>query len=174
MNTGSKILAAIVLVVVVGFLVFWYENSQPADMVANTEKETEMMADEYATESDNESLGNDTQQNVVDVPKTKYSNGTLNVTSSYMSQGGKNDLGVSVTIKDDIITALTVTNKAGDKTSTNYQNKFISGINSVVVGKSVDSVKVGVVSGSSLTSPSFNDALAQVKAQAIVKKRCFR
>ncbi len=98
--------------------------------------------------------------------RSAYKDGTYSATGSYMSPGGADRLGVSLTLKNDIVTSLTVTNMAGDGTSDRYQDKFIGGIQTLVVGKNIDSLNVDVVSGSSLTHKGFEDAVTQIKAQA--------
>ena len=85
-----------------------------------------------------------------------------------MSPGGEDQLGVSVTLKDDIITSASVTNMANDGRSQRYQDMFISGYKQYVIGKNIADVSLSKVSGSSLTPGGFNDALAQIKSQAAV------
>jgi len=95
-----------------------------------------------------------------------YRNGTYSATGSYMSPGGYDQLGVTVTIVNDIITDATVTSGANDGRSQRYQDRFISGYKQYVVGKNIASVNLTNVSGASLTPIGFNDALSQIKAQA--------
>lgn len=107
----------------------------------------------------------------VDTTKKKpttfiYKNGTYSATGSYMSPGGPDKLGVSITINDDIITDSTVTNGAGDNTSSKIQDRFISGYKQYVIGKNISDLSLTKVSGASLTPLGFNDALAQIKAKA--------
>jgi uncharacterized protein with FMN-binding domain len=105
----------------------------------------------------------------VDVPKKSasiYKDGTYSATGSYMSPGGPDQIGVNVTLKNDIITDVNATPEAGDNTSARYQNKFISGYKAYVLGKNIASVYLTKVSGSSLTPKGFNDAIAQIKVQA--------
>ncbi len=109
-----------------------------------------------------------TTTNPIDTTKkpTKYKDGTYTATGSYNSPGGPDRLGLSVTIKDDVVTSTTATNMAGDRTSSRFQQMFIGGYQALVVGKNIDSIHLDVVSGSSLTPKGFNDALAQIKVQA--------
>ena len=97
-----------------------------------------------------------------------YKDGTYSATGSYMSPGGEDQLGVSVTLKDDIITSASVTNMANDGRSQRYQDMFISGYKQYVIGKNIADVSLSKVSGSSITPGGFNDALAQIKSQAAV------
>lgn len=105
-----------------------------------------------------------------DMPKSPmmyaYKNGTYSATGSYMSPGGEDQISVTLTLKNDTITDVSVTPAAGDRTSERYQNRFISGYKQYVIGKNIADVQLTAVSGSSLTPIGFNDALAQIKAQA--------
>ena len=83
-----------------------------------------------------------------------------------MSPGGYDQLGVSVTLQNDIITAATVTNMAGDGRSSRYQNAFIGGFKPYVIGQNIASVNLTYVSGASLTPQGFNDAIQQIMTQA--------
>jgi uncharacterized protein with FMN-binding domain len=103
---------------------------------------------------------------VTDTKTLRYKNGTYTATGSYNSPGGPDQIGVSITISNDIVTAASVTPMPGDRTSARYQGMFASGYQSYVVGKDIDSIKLNVVSGSSLTPIGFNDALAKIKAEA--------
>ena len=95
-----------------------------------------------------------------------YKDGTYSATGSYMSPGGQDQIAVTLTLKNDIITDVSVTPEAGDRTSSRYQNKFVSGYKQYVLGKNIADVYLTTVSGSSLTPQGFNDALAQIKTQA--------
>ncbi len=97
---------------------------------------------------------------------TEYKDGTYTATGAYNSPGGPDNLGVTVTIKNDTVAAVSVVPMAHDRESSHYQSLFISGYQSLVVGKKVDSVHLDAVSGSSLTPIGFNDAFAQIKTQA--------
>jgi uncharacterized protein with FMN-binding domain len=97
----------------------------------------------------------------------EYKDGTYTATGTYKSPGGIDNLGVSVTLKNDIATAVTVTPMPHDPESARYQSLFVSGYQPFVVGKKLDSINLsGSISGSSLTEIGFNDAIAQIKAQA--------
>lgn len=102
----------------------------------------------------------------IDIPKSVYKDGTYSATGSYMSPGGYDQLGVSITLKNDIITGSSVTNMGGDRRSQRYQDQFISGYQQYVVGQNIANVFLTKISGASLTPSGFNDALTQIKAQA--------
>ncbi|GEM_PF-935077 len=105
------------------------------------------------------------------VPKnyaSVYKNGTYSATGSYMSPGGYDQISVTLTLANDIITSVSVTPGAGDRTSQRYQDRFIAGYQPYVIGKNIADVNLDIVSGASLTPIGFNDALSQIKAQAKV------
>src|ERR1035437_3398634 len=102
----------------------------------------------------------------IDIPKSVYKNGTYSATGSYMSPGGYDQIGVSMTLKNDIITGSSVINMGGDRRSQRYQDQFISGYQQYVVGQNIAKVFLTKISGASLTPSGFNDALTQIKAQA--------
>ncbi len=101
------------------------------------------------------------------VPKTAsvYKNGTYSATGSYMSPGGQDQVSVTLTLANDIITSVSVS-FTGDRTSQRYQSRFASGYQQYVVGQNIANVNLTNVSGSSLTPIGFNDALSQIMSQA--------
>lgn len=96
----------------------------------------------------------------------EYKNGTYRATGRYTSPGGQQQIGVQVTLANSTITALSVDRSQTRGTSAEYQAKFASGIDAQVIGKNIDDLDVSKVSGSSLTSGGFNDAISQIKSQA--------
>ncbi|MDB5188928.1 MAG: hypothetical protein JWM92_526 [Candidatus Nomurabacteria bacterium] len=95
-----------------------------------------------------------------------YNDGTYSATGSYNSPGGQDQIAVTVTLSSDVVTAVSVVPKPGDRTSARYQTMFVSGYKQYVVGKDIASVHVGRVSGSSLTSIGFNAAIAKIESAA--------
>ncbi len=101
-------------------------------------------------------------------PTTAYANGAHSVTTSYTAPGNANHtMAVTLTLKDDIVTASTIT-FGGDKVgeSSKYQSRFMGAYESQVIGKKLDAIKLSRVGGASLTTGGFNDAVAKVKATA--------
>ena len=95
-----------------------------------------------------------------------YADGTYDAEGSYTSPGGTESVGVSLTLESGVVTAVTVTPESENPTGQEYQSRFASGISGEVVGKSLDELDVTKVSGSSLTSGGFNDAVETIKADA--------
>lgn len=97
--------------------------------------------------------------------RTRYADGTYAATGRY--GGLPSSIGVSVTLVDDVITAVTVTPRATDPTSLDYQTRFARAIPALVVGRNIDEVNLSKVAGSSGTPDGFNAAIQRIKAEAI-------
>ncbi len=95
-----------------------------------------------------------------------YTDGTYSAIGNYNSPGGAETIGVSLVLKDDIITSATVTAQATRPQSKMFQDMFIGAFASQVVGKNIADLNLSKISGSSLTPKGFNDAVAKIKAQA--------
>jgi uncharacterized protein with FMN-binding domain len=95
-----------------------------------------------------------------------YKDGTYTESGSYQSPGGTETVDLTVTLKGGVITDTNLTNHPATRDSEDYQSRFIDGYKSLVVGKKVDAVSLSRVSGSSLTSGGFNQALDKIKSDA--------
>ncbi|MBO0983989.1 FMN-binding protein [Rathayibacter sp. SD072] len=95
-----------------------------------------------------------------------YADGTYDAEGAYTSPGGNETVGVELTLEGGVVTAVTVTPQSENPTGEQYQERFASGISGEVVGVPLDELDVSVVSGSSLTSGGFNDAVETIKADA--------
>ncbi len=96
-----------------------------------------------------------------------YADGTYSATGSYQAPSGTESVEVTVTLKGDVITDVTVIGDATDPQAKQHQGEFIGGIAGVVVGKDIDSIQVDKVGGSSLTSGGFNKAIEEIKTDAV-------
>ena len=95
-----------------------------------------------------------------------FKDGDYDATGEYSNPGGQSKVGVELTLADGKISDIKVTPEATNGTSKGFQAKFAGGIADEVVGKSLDELDVSKVSGSSLTSQGFNQAIDQIKADA--------
>ena len=95
-----------------------------------------------------------------------YTDGTYTADGSYATPESVETISVTVTLADDIITAVEVTGNPTKSESEQYQSQFIGGIQDAVVGKDIDEISVSRVAGSSLTSGGFNEAIDAIKAEA--------
>lgn len=103
---------------------------------------------------------------VVPVVQNTYKDGTYSATGMYQSPAGKEEIGISITLQNGVITDTTFTPKATNEVSIKLQGMFANGYKAVVVGKTLDEVKLDKVSGSSLTPKGWNDAIEKIKLEA--------
>ncbi|WP_395640525.1 hypothetical protein [Pseudolysinimonas sp.] len=112
--------------------------------------------------------GSDTAVDDTADTSAEYADGVYTAEGDYTSPAGPSKVTVEITIENDTIAAVTVTPLATDPTSKGFQTQFADGIADVVIGQDIDTLDVSRVGGSSLTSGGFNDAIAQIKAEALV------
>lgn len=97
---------------------------------------------------------------------TTYTDGTYTASGSYQTPESVEEISVTVTLADDVITSVEVAGDPQARESQQYQSQFIGGISDVVVGKDIDEISVSRVAGSSLTSGGFNKAIEEIKTEA--------
>ncbi|MDR2322016.1 FMN-binding protein [Microbacterium sp. NPDC089698] len=95
-----------------------------------------------------------------------YKDGTYSADGSYQTPETVEKISVSITLSDDTVTKVEVTGDPQAAETKHYQSQFIGGISAQVVGKKLDEISVSRVSGSSLTSKGFNQALATIRTEA--------
>ncbi|MFE5407922.1 hypothetical protein [Microbacterium sp. NPDC056569] len=122
-------------------------------------------AEEPAT-TDTGSSSTDTGATGSDGASGSYADGTYTADGSYATPESVETISVTVTLEDDIITAVEVTGDPQKRESEQYQSQFIGGIAEEVVGEAIDDIQVSRVAGSSLTSGGFNDAIETIKTEA--------
>ena len=103
---------------------------------------------------------------VTNTNERKYKDGIYSATGNYISPAFREELGITLTIESDTVVAATFDGKASNSTSIKYQNNFKNGFDQYVIGKNIDSLKIQVVNGSSLTPKGFIDALKKIKKEA--------
>jgi uncharacterized protein with FMN-binding domain len=95
-----------------------------------------------------------------------YNDGTYQAQGGYQSPNGPETIELTITLAGNVITDITVNPGASNATSQRYQGQFAGGVAAETVGKSLDELQVSRVSGSSLTSGGFTQALESIKADA--------
>lgn len=95
-----------------------------------------------------------------------YKDGSYTTSGSYLSPGGQETINVSVTLKDSTVTATSIKQTADNQVSSSYQADFKQNFQKQVVGKKISTINLSRVSGSSLTSQGFNQALKQIETKA--------
>ena len=95
-----------------------------------------------------------------------YKDGTYTASSSYQTPGGQEDITVKLSLANGAVTGTTISQAANNRESEQYQGSFKQNYSSYVVGKKLSDINLSRVSGSSLTSDGFNQALDQIMSQA--------
>lgn len=97
-----------------------------------------------------------------------FTAGEYEATGSYTTPDGQTQkIEVEVELAaDGTITSLDADGQAEGGNSEQFQKKFESGIDAQVEGRKITELDVDKVSGSSLTSGGFNDAIDQIISQA--------
>lgn len=95
-----------------------------------------------------------------------YKDGTYTAEGSYQTPESVETISVTVTLKDDVVTDVSINGSPTRAESQQYQSQFVGGISEAVVGKKIDTLSVSRVAGSSLTSGGFNKAIDEIKSEA--------
>ncbi len=95
-----------------------------------------------------------------------YKDGTYDVRGNYTSPAGPEEIIVNLTLKNNIVTDVTMEPTATHQFSQKWQGVFHDNFKDLVIGKDINALKLDKVSGSSLTPKGFNDAVEKIKAQA--------
>jgi uncharacterized protein with FMN-binding domain len=151
----STTLVALVIVVIIVFGVVILTKKKPASVSTNSTSSSTSRTTPPAKTS-----------NAATATAQTYKDGTYSATGTYDSPGGTDQLGVSITLSNDVVTASSVKSEAGDQTSQQYEDTFIQNYKQFVVGKSIGALEPSQVSGASLTVQGFNDAIQQIENQA--------
>lgn len=122
-------------------------------------------ADDAATGSSTPDAGTSSESSGGDSTAT-YTDGTYTADGSYQTPETVEQISVTLTLADGVVTDVEVTGDPQAPETERYQGEFIDGIADEVVGKPIDELNVSRVAGSSLTSGGFNDAVAAIKEQA--------
>lgn len=97
---------------------------------------------------------------------TAYEDGSYTATSSYSTPGGSEDITISITLEDNVVTGSEVSQVPSDQGAAAYQAEFKQNYKPLVEGRKISEINLSRVSGSSLTSRGFNDAVESIKSQA--------
>lgn len=155
-----------VLQIVIGALViFLYFSvvvySKKVEESVDSDNKTEDPALSQIPETVTENL-----PSVLNEESTTYKNGTYTATGVYASPGGREQLKVTLTLRNGLIIASSLVSTPSNPTSEEFQKEFSGEYKQFVVGKDIATLSVGKVAGSSLTGVGFNSAIEQIRAQA--------
>ena len=95
-----------------------------------------------------------------------YKDGTFSADGNYVSPNGTETVGVTLTLAGGTVSDVQITQHPSNPNTRKFQGEFAGGIQSQIVGKSLNEIKVSKVAGSSLTSGGFNQAVEKIKSEA--------
>lgn len=134
---------------------------------AEPQPTTTSSATSSATSTATPSTGTTTTPTTEAAPASTYTDGSYTANGSYQTPESVEEITVTLTLAADIVTGVEVTGNPSKQESRQYQSEFIGGISDAVVGQDIDSLSVSRVGGSSLTSGGFNQAVDEIKSQAV-------
>ncbi len=155
-NLPAKIGVGVLVVVIFLAVVIYSRSGSETNEVANSNSGAESVMQENAN----------TPAANTESSTSGFKDGTYTSTGTYNTPGGREEVAVSVTLKDGKVASSSVTAEANAPTSKQFQEEFINNYKQFVTGKSIDSLKLSKVSGSSLTGTGFNAAIEKIKADA--------
>ena len=107
-----------------------------------------------------------TEQVITQEPSWTVDGNTYTTTVEYDVPEGTESNSFSLVIKDGIISSIEVGITTTNKASLKYQQDFAKNIASIIVGQKISELKsIDRVSGASVTTTAFNDALLKLQQQ---------
>ncbi len=155
-NGGLIAIIGIIVIVLVG--VIGYQTMTKQQSTTNQTQTQTPATQEQTAET--------TQPTTGETTTGAYKDGTYTAVGNYTSPGGQEEVDVTLTIANGVVTDSEFVSKATRPISKERQADFGAHYKDQVVGKSLDEIELGKVSGSSLTPKGFNDAVSKIKAEA--------
>lgn len=150
----TKLIVGVVVIALIGAILLFTEHAKSQNNATNMATATQ------APPSQNSATAGDTSGTAT------YRDGTYTASSDYQVPPGRESIKVTLTVKGGQVTDSSIVNSENDHDSVPFQEGFAGEYKSYVVGKSLSTVRVPVISGASDTVQSFNDAVAQIRNQA--------
>jgi uncharacterized protein with FMN-binding domain len=149
MNTNQKILIPVALILVIALAVWQFNQPEQTtnSQLSNTEQ-TDI-------DSNNE------------VVVSNFKDGIYTANGRYISPAGNEEVEITITLENNVITAAEFQGFATNPGSVFQQNNFAQGFEQEVIGRPISEVRLNVVNGSSLTPKGFNDALEKIKSASL-------
>lgn len=135
-------------------------------IVVNNAQNSENESTSLQTPSGTQSPADNSQNNANSTDTSQYADGTYSAKASYVTPEGIESIDLMVTIRSGVISSAEVTASGNSDHAQEHQGDFIAGFKPLVEGKNVDEVRLSRVSGASLTSRAFNDALDRIREDA--------
>jgi len=156
----KKLLIPVLIVIIGGFAWFVTREETPAvqPVTQRDADDTTVVRDEEAQEEPEVSMNT----------SSEFKDGTYRSLQMYRVPNGQtHDVDVTVTLENGQITEYVLLfddGKVGG--STQNQDRFAEAIPELILGEKIDELDLSRVGGSSLTTDSFNDGLAEIMNEA--------
>lgn len=170
MDTSKKRISPAVISIIVVVLI---AIAAGAAYAANSKNQSTTTSSETPTQTQSTATASSSDTTTSTTPATDttsthtYADGSYTATGSYTTPGGTESITITVTLSGNSVSDVSATGSASRGDSGEYQSRFLSGYKSQVVGKSIDSISLSRVAGSSLTSNGFNAALTKIRSEAL-------
>ncbi len=170
-HARTKLIAIVVSVVVIAGIVVFADhikaNSSTADttLAQTSNSAPTTNTTKTATPTDSTTTSNTTATTTT-TNSSGYKDGTFTASSSYYVPHGYENIQVSLTLKDGVVTDASLRNSESDPDSASFQEEFTSAYKSHVVGKKISGLRLSIISGASDTTQGFNDAVSQIASKA--------
>jgi hypothetical protein len=160
-------LVAFILIAIGGAAFYFFQATPSTDPVstvpivevnepANSPAAPETISEEPQTETSSPA-----EQETTDYQDGTYTTNVTYITPKRATYG----MNVSLTLNQDIITGATIVYTDGAEKDPNAA-KFEAAYKTQIIGKDIDTISLSRVGGASLTTNAFNDAVANIKADA--------
>lgn len=173
----TRLIASCIAILVIAGTVFFIDNLKNQSNSSTTSTVAAANDDSSAGTSTNDNTTNSnstapstnngsTPGNSSSTSSTTYTDGSYSAESEYSVPHGFEDIKVTVTLKNGVVTAASIQNSEGDPESARFQENFASAYKQYVVGKNLSDINLSFVAGASDTSEGFNEALQKITTQA--------
>lgn len=159
-SQSLMVISAVIIIAILG-LGFWQFNK-----TKGTQEQKKMVVQVSPTTTTTTTAPTSAEVTGAKQETSQFKDGTYKATGNYVSPGGPEEIGVSVTLKNGVVTEAEVQPMAERPMSKQFQGKFKEGFKEFVVGKPINEIALTVVNGSSLSPKGFMDALQKIEQQA--------
>jgi uncharacterized protein with FMN-binding domain len=166
MQSKTKLVTTVVTIIVIAGIVLLADHLKSSSTAASTDlaSNTSRVATTPTTSSSTADTSATTSTTSTNA--SSYKDGTYTASSDYYVPHGTEDIKVTLTIKDGVVTDSSIVNSESDHDSATFQEEFASAYKSRVVGQKIAGLQLGSISGASDTTEGFNNAVNQIQSQA--------
>jgi len=168
-NPVMQWIALLAIIVIIGGLIAYVMSKKTEEVSEGTSSKTEVAEQIPVLPKPTPTAPVPTPTPTPTTPSTQksvFKDGTYSADGQYYAPSGSESIGVTLTVSKDVVTNVQIGVNAQNGTSNRYQQRFAQTVNSYVVGKKLDQIQLDAVSGASLTTGGFMNALQNIQSQA--------